>query len=282
MGDEKIAILGGKGMLGRDVAAACGRHGFEPVVMDLPDFDITSERHVRAAAAGAGAIVNCAAYTNVEKAESEPDMALKVNGDAVGKLGQAASDEGLWVLHVSTDFVFDGESKRPYTESDPPNPINAYGRSKLAGERLLVESGCAHCIIRVEWTYGAGGDNFITKLVKKAKAGEKLCVVGDQFGSPTATTQIAEVICALLNTRPEGLFHYACEGYASRYDVAEFVFKKLDMAADLGRCETSDFPTAARRPKSSRFNCGKIKTLLDRPIERWQGPLERFLKVLER
>jgi dTDP-4-dehydrorhamnose reductase len=280
MADERIAILGGRGMLGRDVAAACKNNGLDPVVLDLPDFDITNAKHVRAAAAGADAIVNCAAYTDVEAAESNRDLAFKVNGGAVGLLGAAAAEAGVWVLHISTDFVFDGRGRRPYTEADPARPVNAYGQSKLAGERLLVESGCSCCVLRLEWTYGSGGSNFITKLIERAKAGGTLRVVGDQIGSPTATTRAAAVILRLLRLRPEALLHYASAGYASRFEVAQFVFDKLDMAVDLKRCRTGDFPTAADRPGNSRFNCGRIKALLGEDIENWKGPLGEFLEGL--
>jgi dTDP-4-dehydrorhamnose reductase len=169
---------------------------------------------------------------------------------------------------------------RPYIETDTPNPINEYGRSKLAGERLLVESGCAHCIIRVEWTYGSNGDNFVTKLIERAKAGETLKVVDDQIGSPTATVEVAKVICKLLPKKPEGIFHFASAGYVSRYEMAKFVFDKLSMDVDLSACKTGDYVCAAARPLNSRFDCSRIRALLNEPIEQWQLPLERFLEQL--
>ena len=280
MAEERVVILGGKGMLGSDLVPACQKHHIITTVLDLPDFDITNERYLTKALKDAKVVVNCAAYTDVEKAETQAELAYKVNAEAVGKLGSLAKDAGLWVLHISTDFVFDGKSDRPYVETDTPNPINIYGKSKLAGEQLLVESRCAHCIMRVEWTYGLGGDNFVTKLIKHAKADKKLKVVDDQIGSPTATTQIAEVICKLLQNMPEGLFHFASAGYVSRFEMAKFVFDKLDMSVDLSRCKTRDFPGTAARPLNSRFNCSKIKALLDEPIRPWQESLEHFLRRL--
>jgi dTDP-4-dehydrorhamnose reductase len=277
---DRVAILGGKGMLGSDLALACQQHQLITTVLDLPEFDITNEKHLTNALKDFDAVINCAAYTNVEKAESEAELAYKVNAEAVGKLGLAAKEASVWVLHISTDFVFDGKSTRPYIETDPPNPINVYGASKLAGEELLVESRCRHCIMRIEWTYGSAGDNFVAKMIKRAKTGERLKVVDDQIGSPTATTEVAKVICTLLPKRPEGLLHFASAGYVSRFEMAKFIFDKLNMSVDLSSCKTADFPTAAARPLNSRFDCSKIEALLDEPIEPWQVPLERFLERL--
>lgn len=267
-------------MLGSDLALACQQHRLTASVLDLPEFDITNQKHLAKALKDVDAVINCAAYTNVEKAESESELAYKVNAEAVGMLGLIAKDADVWILHISTDFVFDGKAEKPYVETDTPNPINVYGESKLAGEELLVESRCRHCIMRVEWTYGSAGDNFVAKLIKRAKADRRLKVVDDQIGSPTATSEIAEVICRLLPKKPEGLFHFASEGCASRFEMAKFIFDKLNMSVNLSSCKTADFPTVAARPLNSRFNCGKIKTLLDKSIEHWQLPLERFLEKL--
>jgi dTDP-4-dehydrorhamnose reductase len=280
MANQKVVILGAKGMLGTDLAAECRRRGFDVSSYDLPEFDITRQSDVETALKGAKLAVNCAAYTNVDKAESEPDLACKINAEAVGKLGTVAKKAGIWLLHISTDFVFDGKSSKPYTETDKPNPINTYGKSKLAGEQLLIESGCRHCIIRLEWTYGRAGNNFVTKLVTLAKEGRSLKVVDDQVGSPTATTETAKAICVLLKKQPQGLFHYASTGYASRYEMARFVFDRLNMAVNLSACKSSEYKSAAARPLNSCFDCGKIQAVLGEPIRPWHQPLEEFLRQL--
>jgi len=276
----RIAILGGRGMLGSDLTSACRQKGFDPIVFDLPEFDITDADDVRQAISNADAIVNCAAYTNVNGAESETELAYRINADAVGRLGTIARDADKWLLHISTDFVFDGRSDRPYVETDPAHPVNTYGRSKLAGEQLLAESGCRYCIMRLEWTYGAAGNNFVTKFLQRAEAGTPLRVVDDQIGSPTATTEVSNAICELLHERPEGLFHFASAGYVSRYDMARFIVDTLSMGLDVLPCKTRDFPSPAARPLNSRFNCSKIQALLKEPVKRWQVPLERFLRQL--
>jgi len=280
MDKKRIVILGGTGMLGSDLVSACQQRELNTDAFDLPEFDITNDLHLAEIFDGTDAVINCAAYTDVEKAETQSDMAYKVNADAVGRLGLMAKNAGVWVLHISTDFVFDGKSDRPYTETDTPNPINTYGKSKLAGEQLLVESCCRHCIIRLEWTYGLNGSNFVTKLLKKAGSGKQLKVVDDQTGSPTATTEVAEMICTLLSKRPQGLFHFAGAGYVSRFEMAKFIFDKAGVSVDLSGCKTADFPSAVERPLNSRFDCSKIEALLNEPIKPWQQPLESFLTGL--
>ncbi|MHC4627318.1 MAG: dTDP-4-dehydrorhamnose reductase, partial [Planctomycetota bacterium] len=256
------------------------RRGLEPIVLDLPEFDITDADHLERAAACAEVIVNCAAYTNVDGAESEPELARRINAEAVGRLGALAKHAGKWVLHISTDFVFDGCRDRPYVETDAASPINTYGKTKLEGEQLLAQSGCGYCIIRLEWTYGSAGDNFVSKLLRRAKAGQQIKVVDDQIGSPTATTEAAEAICELLCEKPEGTFHFAASGYVSRHGMAKFTFDRLSMDVDLLACKSSDFSSPAARPLNSRFDCSKIAALLSAPIEPWQMPLERFLRQL--
>ena len=280
MAKETVAVLGGRGMLGADLSRVCREHGNDVKVLDLPEFDITNQRHLTDALGDARTVVNCAAYTDVERAESEYELAYKVNAEAVGRMGWLAKAAGIWVLHISTDFVFDGTLNRPYIETDKPNPINAYGRTKLAGEKLLAESGCRSCIMRIEWTYGKAGDNFITKLISSAKQCKQLRIVDDQIGSPTATAEVAKAACVLLAKEPEGIFHFASAGYVSRFDVARFVCKRLNIDVDLQRCKSVDYKTAAKRPLNSRFCCDKIRPLLDEPIRRWQEPLEQFLGQL--
>ncbi|MCJ7778052.1 MAG: dTDP-4-dehydrorhamnose reductase [Sedimentisphaerales bacterium] len=291
MAKEVLAILGGKGMLGTDLAKACRQGGFDVKVFDLPEFDITNLHQLKQAVNSAEIIINCAAYTNVDGAESERELAYKINAEAVGCLGALAKETDRWVLHIGTDFVFDGKLDRPYVETDTPNPINEYGKSKLAGELLLIESGCRHCIMRLQWTYGLHGQNFVTKLIQRARAdpapatayavtSKIVKVIDDQIGSPTATTEAAKVICELLDKKPKGLFHFAGAGYVSRYGMAKFIFDKLSMDVQLLPCKSSDYVAAAVRPLNSRFDCGKIGALLNEPIEPWQVPLERFLRRL--
>ncbi len=276
----QVVLLGGRGMLGTDVERTLQQAGFGVEVFDLPDFDITDAGQLRAAVGRSDVIINCAAYTNVDGAESDAESAYDVNAAAVGRLGDLAKANDSYVVHISTDFVFDGRKSGPYGEHDAPNPLGVYGRTKYQGEQLLAAGRCRHCIIRVQWTYGAAGSNFVTKMIELSKTRKQLKVIDDQIGSPTATTEVAGVICELLSRDkpPEGLYHFAASGYVSRYDQARFIFEKLGVDIDIKPCKTSDYASAAQRPLNSRFNCEKIQRLLSEPIRDWQGPLEEFLE----
>ena len=280
MGKPVVAILGGRGMLGTDVAARCTQQGFDVRVYDMPEFDLTRQECREQAMESADVVLNCAAYTNVDGAESHPEQAQRVNAEAVGRLAELVARQDKWLLHFSTDFVFDGTLDRPYVETDTPNPINEYGRSKLAGERLLQGSGCRYCIVRLDWTYGRHGQNFITKLVDRARTSGALRVVDDQIGSPTATAEVARATLDLIRGRVEGMFHLANAGFASRYAIAEFVVERLGLGVEPAPCRTSDYPSPAARPLNSRFDCSKIQPFLAGPLVPWQEPLEEFLRQL--
>lgn len=280
LNDSKIVILGGKGMLGTDLVKTCQKQNFNIKIYDLPEFDITNFRQLEKAVNSADIVINCAAYTNVDGAEKEKELAYKVNAEAVGHLGAIARDNDIWVLHISTDFVFDGMREKPYLETDTPNPVNEYGRTKLAGEKLLEQSGCKYGIMRVEWTYGTAGNNFVSKLIQRARTDDTVNVVDDQVGSPTATTEVSHAIINMMDKKPEGLFHFANAGYVSRYEMAGFIFDKLKMDVNLMPCKTSDYVTPAARPLNSRFDCSKITEILGEPIESWQTVLERYLNNL--
>jgi len=277
---QRIAVLGAGGMLGTDLMHRLGEEGFSATAHDLPACDITQEAQLREAVAGCDCIVNCAAYTNVDGAETEQALAQRINATAVGKLGQIARDNQQWVLHISTDFVFDGSGDHPYRETHAPSPLSEYGRSKLAGEHLLTDTGCSCAIVRVQWTYGHHGTNFVKKLLERAKRMLELRVVDDQVGSPTATTDVARALCGLMQKKPEGLFHLASQGYVSRYDMARFVVDRLGLDIPVHPCKTADFASPAQRPLNSRFDCRKACALLDEPMKPWQDSLRLFLEQL--
>lgn len=279
---RRVVILGGRGMLGTDLAAKCRARGMEALIYDRPEFDVCDARQVREAVGQGDAVVNCAAYTNVEKAESERELAFRVNGEAAGLLGKAAKATGVPVVHISTDFVFDGKLDRPYRETDEPDPISAYGASKLEGERQFFDSGCTGCVIRVQWTYGRAGNHFVSKILQAAQTRDRLKVIDDQVGSPTATTEAAGAIVDFLEmgTMPEGLYHLAAQGYVSRYGMVRFMFETLGKAVAIEPCRTDDFVTAAQRPLNSRFDCTKIEKVLGRRMRPWQEPLREYLESL--
>jgi len=277
---SRIAILGGKGMLGSDLAKLAESAGHEVNVFDLPEFNITRNADIRNAVSSADFIVNCAAYTAVDKAETERGTCRSVNALAVGSLAKFAKNENKYLIHISTDFVFGDESEKSLSEDDTPNPLGWYGATKLEGEKLLQSSGCRSAIVRVEWTYGRNGVNFISKFLDVAKKNPKLKVVGDQTGSPTWTADVARAIMCLLKNRTEGLYHFADAGYASRYEVAKFIMREKGIDKEITSCSSSDFPAPAQRPLNSRFNCSKIDKVIDFKRPTWQESMSAFLREI--
>jgi len=278
---KHVAILGGKGMLGTDLIEILAVRGLIPTSYDLPEFDLRDPRHIERVLEKTEAVVNCAAYTNVDGAESNAETAYSINADAVGVLGRLAAGSNIPILHISTDFVFNGKEDLPYRENDPAVPLGIYGKSKLKGELLLMQSGCHYCTVRVQWTYGAAGNNFIEKILKRGQDGRPLKVVDDQTGAPTSTREVASALTDLLlqpDGMPQGLFHFAASGYVSRFEVARFVVEKKGLDVDIIPCKSHEFISPAQRPLNSRFDCGKIAEFLTEPIKPWQVPLEHYLE----
>jgi dTDP-4-dehydrorhamnose reductase len=277
---SKISILGGKGMLGSDLAKLAESAGHEVSIFDLPEFNITRDTDIQNAISHADFIVNCAAYTAVDKAEAERETCRSVNALAVESLAKFAKNKNKYLVHISTDFVFGDESENALSEDDTPKPLSWYGATKLEGEKLLQASGCRNAIVRLEWTYGRNGVNFISKLLEAANKNPKLKVVGDQTGSPTWTADAARVIMCLLKNQTQGLYHFATAGYASRYEVAKFILQEKNIDKEISSCSSSDFPTPAKRPKNSRFNCSKIDKVIDFKRPTWQESMSEFLRQI--
>jgi dTDP-4-dehydrorhamnose reductase len=276
---RKLAILGGKGMLGSNLNVAAAASGWLVQIYDLPEFQITDIQQLEVAIKSCDCVVNCAAYTAVDKAESEPELCEAVNAEAVGELGRIAAAAGKYVIHISTDFVFGDLIDIPQSETDQPNPLNVYGCSKLHGEQLLAATGCRHAIIRAEWTYGRHGNNFISKILALAKERESIQVVSDQVGAPTPTADLVQVILCFMENHTEGLYHFAADGFASRYEVAEFIVRQAQLETRVLPCLSSAFPSPAVRQKNSKFNCAKIDRILDFQRSAWRDALKDFIKL---
>lgn len=273
-----IAVTGGRGMLGSDLVPCLEKAGYQALALDLPEFDLANPEHIEMKLAGADTVINCAAFTNVDQAEESPATAMRVNANAVGQLGEWAKKNNVYVIQISTDFVFDGFSDRPYLETDAPRPISVYGSSKLKGEEALRQSGCHCAIVRVQWSYGRHGTNFIAKLLARTKSGGELKVVNDQTGAPTWTLDMALAIRCFLKERPEGVFHFANAGYATRFETALFIARKLHLTNPIIPCSSSEFPARAMRPKNSKFCTDKIQKVLDHKVRSWEEALGAFLE----
>ncbi len=276
----KLGITGASGMLGSDLSVLAKKAGFLVSGYDLPEFDLTNDETIDLIVKSNDIVVNCAAYTAVDKAESETQKAYQINSESVEKLGLLASSMSKYLLHISTDFVFGDDSNSLLKETDKTAPLGVYGASKLDGERKLQNVNQTSAIIRVQWTYGLHGDNFIKKVLKAAVTNKTLKIVEDQIGSPTSTSAVSQAILCLIESRAKGLYHYASNGYASRFEVAKFILEKKKIHKELMPCLSTDFITPAKRPLNSRFDCSKIDKVLNYKRPFWQDELEEFLKLL--
>ncbi|MGH2395470.1 MAG: dTDP-4-dehydrorhamnose reductase [bacterium] len=274
-------LLGARGMLGYDLAATAPEDmvlfAFSRAALDLT--------HRRALAAKIAEvkpdlIVNAAAYTAVDEAESEPRVAFNVNGEAVQELAVICADEGIRVVHFSTDYVFDGTSRLPYREDAPTRPVNVYGASKLAGEVALQESGAQYLIIRTQWLFGVHGRSFPRTMWERAVQRIPTRVVADQTGRATYTRDLAGGAWDLIRRNASGVFHLANEGQVTWYDIAEFVFRLCGCPVLLSRCTTSEYPTPAHRPLFTVLECTKFEETTGRTLPCWQDAVTRYLAAV--
>jgi dTDP-4-dehydrorhamnose reductase len=242
-------------MLGLDVAAAGTAAGHEVVALARAELDVSEPESVSATVAriAPDAIINCAAHTDVDGAESDRDGAAAVNATAPGLLGAAAARCGAWIVHVSTDYVFDGEkASGPYVESDATGPRSVYGATKLLGERALALSAPdGHTIVRTAWLFGAGGACFPQTMLRLARGRDTLTVVDDQVGCPTFTGHLAPVLVQLVDGRLPGVLHLAASGQCSWFEFAREIFRQAAVSVTVDPCSTSQFPRPARRPAYS-------------------------------
>lgn len=296
----KILLLGKNGQVGWELQRSLAPLG-ELVALDrqLADGlcgDLSNVDALRATlrAIRPDVVVNAAAYTAVDKAEAETELADLVNACAVGVLAQEVKALGGWLVHYSTDYVFDGHGSAPWRESDAVSPVNHYGASKLAGERLIIESGCKHLIFRTSWVYDARGNNFAKTMLRLAKERESLSIIADQIGAPTGADLIADVSAltlqqALLRPQLSGLYHLAAAGEVSWHGYATLVidFAKAQgeelRVKDINAIETSAYPTPARRPLNSRLNTGKLRDSFSLHLPDWRSGVTRMLmEVLDK
>lgn len=223
-------------------------------------------------------IINCAAYNNVDGAETDFNTALNVNGDGVANLARAANNVGALIVHYSTDYVFDGNKEDFYNENDMTNPISKYGESKLAGERSLINETENYLLFRVSWIFGDGRQNFLHKLLEWSQKNKKLKIVFDQVSVPTYTEDIVKITRRAIDKGVCGVFHLTNSGYASRYEVARYFFEHLGRDNLLLPVSSEYFKTPARRPYFSAMSNKKISKILDVEIPHWKDAIDRYVK----
>jgi dTDP-4-dehydrorhamnose reductase len=277
---KRLLVTGAMGQLGRAIACSCDRRGIEHVDADLAELDITSLDRVREAMAGArpDAIVNCAAYNQVDLAETEWRDAFAVNGLGPAWLAVAAEERGIPLVHFSTDYVFDGRKGSPYTVADAPGPVSRYGESKLLGE-VRVQSLCRrHLVVRLSWLFGAGPDSFPRKVLAWARGRSRIEVVDDQVSSPTYTVDVAPLALDLLRTGAWGLYHLTNAGHCSRFEWARRIVGVAGVDVEVVPVGSDRFPTPARRPAFSAMDPFPLPRVLGSEPPEWEDATDRFLK----
>jgi dTDP-4-dehydrorhamnose reductase len=279
----RLLVTGSAGMLGRDVVRAGERGGHELAALPHAELDITDAEAVRAAVADLrpDAAINCAAWTDVDGAEAHVGQALAVNSLGAGNLAHAAAAADVPLLHVSSDYVFDGRSRldssgrpRPYLESDPPHPLSAYGQSKLAGEQQVLETSPGHTVVRSSWLFGMGGPNFVETMLRLAGERESVQVVTDQVGCPSWTGHLAPALVGLLEREVTGLCHLAGAGAVSWNGFAQEIFRQAERRCRVEPASTEQMARPAPRPAYSALESERQDVL---PMPPWQDGLAGYL-----
>lgn len=281
-----IWLVGNRGMLGTEVHRRLQARKLEHVATDL-DVDITDGQSVNdfSGPLALSWIVNCSAYTAVDRAEDEPERAFRINADGVGNLASAARQKGARLLHISTDYVFDGKKAGAYLETDSPNPSGVYGRSKLQGELHVRENIDRHVILRTAWLYGPAGANFVRTMLRLFQERDEVKVVADQWGSPTLAGDLADAILTILNreTVQYGTYHFTNDGRTNWFEFASLIRELagkhhlVDREVRLVPIKTEEYPTKALRPANSYLSKEKIKAVFGIPVRPWQKALESFM-----
>lgn len=288
MNKQNILITGANGQLGnclRDLAAD-HQDLYNFYYTDVEELDITDAAAIENYVTDnqIDIIVNAAAYTAVDKAEDEADLAHLINCTAVGNLANVAKKYGLTLVHISTDYVFSGNAYIPYKEDDSTGPLSVYGRTKLAGERAIVESGCRAIIIRTSWLYSEYGHNFVKTMLRLGAEREIVRVVSDQIGGPTYAGDLAAVIFQLLaceNVESQvQIYHFANEGVCSWFDFAKAIMELAGLGCQVEAISTSEYPAKAHRPPFSVFNLSKIKSVTKMRIPYWKDSLKLVINKL--
>jgi len=280
-----ILVTGSNGQLGSELKKTGFTALDEVFYTDAAELDITDysavERFIQANEIDT--IINCAAYTAVDRAEEEPALAAEINTGAVANLAKVAAKADALLIHISTDYVFDGTGNVPYTEKDKPCPVSVYGSTKLAGEKAILKSGCLYMIIRTAWLYSVFGNNFVKTILRLADERPEIKVVADQSGTPTYAGDLARLLVTIMNNEEriehEGIYHFSNEGACSWYDFAKEIVELSGKKSKIIPVTTAEYPTKTRRPAYSVLDKTKIKRTFGIEIPEWKEALARMLKA---
>jgi len=288
----RMLIFGSTGQLGVELLKALPPDS-DVLALSRHDADLADEQSLRAVIRSARPrfIVNCAAYTAVDRAESEPELARAINAVAPQVMAEEAHDLDAWLFHFSTDYVFDGSGAAPWKESDLPKPLNVYGRTKLEGERAIAEVGCRHLIFRTSWVYAAHGNNFLRTMLRLGRERSRLTIVDDQIGAPTSAAELAKATHIILNLLQDpdgapiesGIYHMTCAGSTSWFGFAEAIFSSVGITRatpSLVPIRSEEYSTPAVRPRNSILNCDKLERATGVRLPAWQDALARVIEEI--
>ena len=283
--EKTILITGKNGQLGNEIQVLATNYpDIQFIYTDVEELDITNEESVAIffEQYKPMACINAAAYTAVDKAESDRDLSMKINATAVGYLAANCNKSGATFVHVSTDYVFDGNADSPYKEDYPVNPVNYYGLTKLHGEQEAMEKNPSSVIIRTSWVYSFFGNNFVKTMLRLMNERDSLNVVGDQYGSPTYAADLAEVILQIATTtNPKaGIYHYSNEGNINWYDFAVAIKDNAGLSCNVLAIDTASYPTPAKRPHYSVMSKEKIVSTFGVTLKDWKDSLQKCMDLL--
>ena len=279
-----ILVTGITGQLGYDVAKELERRGEKFIATSRKEINLLTEDGAKnfILEKKPDAVIHCAAYTQVDKAESEAEIALTVNGLGTRWIATACREIGAKMIYVSTDYVFGGDGRTPYEISDEKNPVNTYGRSKLLGEDAVAAILEKNFIVRTSWVFGINGKNFVKTMLNLAENHDKLKVVDDQVGSPTYTADLAPLLCDMIKTDKYGFYHATNEGFCSWADFAKEIFKQAGKKVEVEKISTADYPTPAKRPFNSRLSKKSLDDAGFKRLPSWESAIERYLIELKK
>ena len=277
---KNVLVTGSQGQLGYDLVKELYKREYIPICPTKEEMDITQEIQTKdyILNSNCDAIIHCAAYTNVDKAEEEIDLCMKVNGRGTKNIAKCANILNIPMIYISTDYVFDGNKENPYNEDDNINPINIYGKSKYIGEqyvRTLLEK---YFIVRISWVFGINGKNFIKTMLNLSNTKETISVINDQIGSPTYTKDISRLLVDMIESEKYGTYHATNEGYCTWYELAKTIFKIANKDINLIPITTNEYKSKAKRPLNSKLSKDKLKYNNFNLLPNWKFAVEEYIK----
>lgn len=274
-----ILIIGGNGQLGHDFQRLFKEKNIEFIATGSKKLDVTNTESIYSFVEGKKItlIINCAAYNNVDKAEEEKEICYKLNAYAPRDLALIAKEIGADYITYSTDFVFDGTKKEPYTEQDISNPLNNYSKAKKLGESLVLESYEKSFVIRTSWVFGVGNNNFVKQVINWSKTKNIISIVDDQISAPTYSYDLAKYSWELIKTKKYGLYHLSNKGIVSKYEQAKYILNSINWKGILKRGKTSDFNLLAKRPQYTKLDSTKVEKTIGQELPTWESGIDKYL-----